>query len=78
MSSGLLEWVTGVSHQEHGFGISPGVVKDNLNLLSEGRIEVKVSAHPEFNPLAPGRAGWWLRSRRCLGPAGRRRSASGL
>jgi uncharacterized protein involved in type VI secretion and phage assembly len=53
MSSGLLEWVTGVSsHKEHGFGISPGIVKDNLNLLSEGRIEVKVSAHPEFNPLA--------------------------
>jgi Type VI secretion system/phage-baseplate injector OB domain len=53
MSSGLLEWVTGVSaHKDHGFGISPGIVKDNLNLLSEGRIEVKVSAHPEFNPLA--------------------------
>jgi hypothetical protein len=52
MSSGLLEWVTGVSQKEHGFGISPGIVKDNLNLLSEGRIEVKVSAHPEFNPLA--------------------------
>src|SRR5215471_7031628 len=53
MSSSLLEWVTGISqHQDHGFGISPGIVKDNLNLLSEGRIEVKVSAHPEFNPLA--------------------------
>jgi len=53
MSSGLLEWVAGVSaHKDPGFGIAPGVVKDNLNLLSEGRIEVKVSAHPEFNPLA--------------------------
>ena len=55
MSSGLLEWVTGVNHHDHGFGISPGVVKDNLNLLSEGRIEVKVSAHPEF---IRSRA-WW-------------------
>lgn len=53
MSSGLLEWVTGVSsHKDQGFGISPGIVQDNTNLLSEGRIEVKVSAHPEFNPLA--------------------------
>jgi uncharacterized protein involved in type VI secretion and phage assembly len=53
MSSGLLEWVTGVSsHKDHGFAIAPGIIKDNFNILSEGRVEVKVSAHPQFNPLA--------------------------
>jgi len=53
MSSGLLEWVTGASsHKDHGFAIAPGIVKDNFNILSEGRVEVKVSSHPEFNPLA--------------------------
>lgn len=53
MSSGLLEWVTGISSDKGGgFGIAPGIVKDNFNLLSEGRVEVHISAHPEFNPLA--------------------------
>lgn len=53
MSSGLLEWVSGISSEkDSGFGIAPGIVQDNFNLLSEGRIEVKVSAHPEFNPHA--------------------------
>lgn len=53
MSSGLLEWVSGISSdKDSGFGIAPGVVKDNFNLLSEGRVEVHVTAHPEFNPMA--------------------------
>ena len=53
MSSGLLEWVTGISSdKDSGFGIAPGIVKDNFNLLSEGRVEVKISSHPEFNPHA--------------------------
>src|SRR5438094_2456571 len=53
MSSGLLEWVTGISSDAgSNFGIAPGVVKDNFNLLSEGRVEVHITAHPEFNPFA--------------------------
>lgn len=53
MSSGLLEWVSGISSQkEAGFGIAPGVVRDNFNLLSEGRVEVHITSHPEFNPMA--------------------------
>ena len=53
MSSGLMEWVTGISSdKDNGFGIAPGIVKDNFNLLSEGRVEVKISSHPEFNPHA--------------------------
>jgi len=53
MSSGLLEWVSGIgSDKDSGFSIAPGVVKDNFNLLSEGRVEVHISSHPEFNPLA--------------------------
>ena len=53
MSSGLLEWVTGISNDGgSNFGIAPGVVKDNFNLLSEGRVEVHITSHPEFNPFA--------------------------
>lgn len=53
MSSGLLEWVSGISSEKgSGFGIAPGVVRDNFNLLSEGRVEVHITSHPEFNPMA--------------------------
>jgi phage baseplate assembly protein gpV len=53
MSSGLLEWVAGISSDKGGgFGIAPGIVEDNFNLLSEGRVQVKIPSHPEFKPFA--------------------------
>jgi phage baseplate assembly protein gpV len=53
MSSGLLEFVTGMSSESNnGFSIAPGTVKNNFNLFSEGVVEVHVPAHTEFNPLA--------------------------
>lgn len=35
-----------------GFGIAPGVVKDNLNVLSEGRVQVHIPELPDFDPWA--------------------------
>jgi len=52
MSSGLLEWVTGISSSKGDFSIAPGIVQDNFNLLSEGRVQVKIPSHPGFTPFA--------------------------
>ncbi|SRR5713101_4048464 len=53
MALGFMEWVSGV-HEErhHGFSIAPGVVKNNINLLSEGKVQVKIPSLPEFEPWA--------------------------
>jgi len=52
MSSGLLEWVTGISSGKGDFSIASGIVQDNFNLLSEGRVQVKIPSHPGFKPFA--------------------------
>jgi uncharacterized protein involved in type VI secretion and phage assembly len=60
MASGLLEWFAGTSKEgeasggsgSSAFGIAPGVVKSNFNLLSEGRVQVHISAFPEVDPWA--------------------------
>jgi uncharacterized protein involved in type VI secretion and phage assembly len=35
-----------------GFAVAPGVVTENLDLLGEGRVKVRVSAMPGFEPWA--------------------------
>ena len=62
MGSGLLEWFAGTSKENGsngsegdvnvGFGIAPAVVKSNFNVLSEGRVQVHISAMPEVDPWA--------------------------
>lgn len=52
MSTGLLEWFSGTEKEESGFGIAPGVITGNLNVLSEGRVQVHVSAFPDMDPWA--------------------------
>lgn len=52
MSTGLLEWFSGTEKEESGFGVAPGVVTDNLNVLSEGRVQVHMSAFPDMDPWA--------------------------
>jgi phage baseplate assembly protein V len=37
---------------ERGFAIEPGVVKNNVDLLSEGRVQVRIPARPSFEPWA--------------------------
>jgi hypothetical protein len=59
MAKGFLEWVAGVD-EEHGkrarlgagYSISPATVVDNLNLLSEGRVQVHIPSLPAFDPWA--------------------------
>lgn len=53
MSSGLLEWFSGTEKKEgKGYGIAAGTVKSNFNVLSEGRVQVHMSAFPDFDPWA--------------------------
>lgn len=75
MAKGFLEWVAGVDsdHEKHtrlgaGYSISAGVVKDNLNVLSEGRVRVHIPTLDAFDPWArlaavgggPGRGFIWV------------------
>ncbi len=54
MASGFLEWVTGIRGEAKGgeYSIAPGVVADNLNFLSEGRVQVHIPSLPDFDPWA--------------------------
>lgn len=68
MGTGFLEALTGVKKEECGFGIAPGTVTDNLNILSEGRVQVHIPAYPDLDPWArlsavgggPGRGFLWV------------------
>jgi uncharacterized protein involved in type VI secretion and phage assembly len=68
MPQGLLDWFTGTDTEHGGFSIAPGVVKDNMNLLSEGRVQVHIAEMPEIDPWArvaaigagSGRGFFWM------------------
>jgi len=68
MATGFLEWFSGTEKEGTGFGIAPGTMKDNFNILSEGRIQVHISAFPDLDPWArvasvgggPGRGFMWI------------------
>src|SRR6266850_782772 len=68
MPQGLLDWITGSDAKEGGFSIAPGVVKDNMNLLSEGRVQVHIPEMPDLDPWArvasigggSGRGFFWM------------------
>jgi phage baseplate assembly protein gpV len=53
MASEFLEWVSGLSKEDKGrFGIAPGKVTNNFNLLAEGRVQVHIPSVPDFDPWA--------------------------
>jgi uncharacterized protein involved in type VI secretion and phage assembly len=52
MATGFLEWFSGVQKEEGGFGIAPGTVTDNFNVLAEGRVQVHIPACPDLDPWA--------------------------
>lgn len=68
MATGFLEWFSGVEKESGGFSIAPGIVKDNFNTLSEGRVQVHLPAYPDMDPWArvasvgagPGRGLMWI------------------
>ncbi|HYX27612.1 MAG TPA: phage baseplate assembly protein V [Pyrinomonadaceae bacterium] len=52
--SSFIEFLAGTESKSAagGFGIAPGVVKDNLNVLSEGRVQVHIPELPDLDPWA--------------------------
>lgn len=53
MSNGVLEWLAGTEKKrESGYSIAPGIVKDNLNILAEGRVQVHIPSSPTLDPWA--------------------------
>lgn len=52
MGTSFLEFFSGTKKEEGGFGVSPATVTDNLNVLSEGRVQVHIPAYPDLDPWA--------------------------
>jgi phage baseplate assembly protein gpV len=53
MGAGLVESLANRKDDKGGeFSIAPGIVKDNLNVLSEGMVQVHIPALPDFDPWA--------------------------
>jgi uncharacterized protein involved in type VI secretion and phage assembly len=54
MSEALLERLADVGPETfaEGFAIAPGVVKNNIDLIGEGRVQVRITALPAFEPWA--------------------------
>jgi phage baseplate assembly protein gpV len=53
MPGSFMEWVSGIEgSNSQGFSIAPGTVKDNFNLLSEGKVQVHIPSMPEIDPWA--------------------------
>jgi len=53
MSNGVLEWLAGTEKKrESGYSIAPAIVKDNLNVLAEGRVQVHIPSSPTLDPWA--------------------------
>jgi uncharacterized protein involved in type VI secretion and phage assembly len=40
------------SHRPNGFAIAAGVVKNNVDLIFEGRVQVRIPTRPSFHPWA--------------------------
>jgi len=54
MNDALLDRLDQVSSDSvvEGFAIAPGTVKNNLDAMSEGRVQVHIPAAPDFDPWA--------------------------
>jgi uncharacterized protein involved in type VI secretion and phage assembly len=49
------EFVNGAAQRSGtavGFSVAPGVVTNNIDLIGEGRVQVKISSRPSFEPWA--------------------------
>jgi uncharacterized protein involved in type VI secretion and phage assembly len=53
MANEFLEWIAGVkSEAEQRYAIAPGVVTNNMDLIAEGRVQVRIPSRPSFEPWA--------------------------
>ena len=54
MPSGVIDGLANAGGEREGssFAVAPGVVTNNLDLISEGRVQVRIPARPAFEPWA--------------------------
>lgn len=52
MAEALLDNLVSPSEAAHRFAIAPGIVKNNLDFLGLGRVQVGIPSRPEFEPWA--------------------------
>src|SRR6266852_1344837 len=58
MPSKFLEWASGVeadqaeAEKSTGYSIAPGIVTNNLDVLGEGRVQVRIPTLEAFEPMA--------------------------
>ena len=60
MPSKFLEWATGVesesagagAEKQAGYAVAPGIVTNNLDVLGEGRVQVRIPTLEAFEPMA--------------------------
>ena len=54
MPEALLDNLTNSDTGQHigGFAIAPGVVSNNVDFIAEGRVQVKITSRPSFEPWA--------------------------
>jgi len=52
MAEALLDNLLSTSKTAHRFAIAPGIVKNNLDFLGLGRVQVGIPSRPEFEPWA--------------------------
>ena len=54
MEDELLTRLESIEMARHppGFAVAPGIVTNNLDLIGEGRVQVKIPSLPSFEPWA--------------------------
>jgi uncharacterized protein involved in type VI secretion and phage assembly len=54
MANEFVNWLVGNRREvgENGYSIAPGIVTNNLDLIAEGRVQVRIPALPAFEPWA--------------------------
>src|SRR5580700_921014 len=54
MPEALIDNLTNPETGQHtsGFAIAPGVVTNNIDLIGQGRVQVKIPTRPSFEPWA--------------------------
>jgi phage baseplate assembly protein gpV len=52
MSDGFFKWASGVESETQQYAIAPGIVENNLDLLGEGRVQVRIPSRPGLSPYA--------------------------
>lgn len=52
MANEFLSELLGISNESQGYAIAPGSVTNNLDLIAEGRVQVRIPSLPAYEPWA--------------------------